>query len=41
MSAAGTRKLVRRYYQAFNKADTEAMQACLADAAAATSRSTA
>lgn len=31
MSAADTRKLVRSYYQAFNKGDAEAMAACLAD----------
>lgn len=30
MSAAETRKLVRAYYQAFNKGDAEGMLACLA-----------
>lgn len=31
MSAAETRKLVKRYYQAFNKGDTGAMHECLAE----------
>ena len=31
MSTAETRKLVRTYYQAFNKADTGAMHDCLAE----------
>lgn len=31
MSAADSRKLVRTYYQAFNKGDIEGMLACLAD----------
>jgi len=31
MSAADTRKLIRAYYQAFNKADTGAMHELLAD----------
>lgn len=31
MSAAATRKLVRTYYQAFNKGDAEAMIDCLAE----------
>ena len=30
MSAAGTRKLVRTYYKAFNMGDTQAMHDCLA-----------
>ena len=32
MSAADTRKLVKSYYQAFNKGDAAATHACLADA---------
>lgn len=31
MSAAQTEALVRRYYDAFNRGDTDAMLACLAD----------
>lgn len=31
MSAAATEALVRRYYDAFNRGDSEAMLACLAD----------
>lgn len=31
MSASQSRKLVRAYYQAFNKGDAEGMLACLAD----------
>lgn len=31
MSAAQTEALVRRYYEAFNRGDTEAMLACLAE----------